>query len=92
MRKLGIGAVTLDWNNSARRWPDIWVRLNEVPPRIVVTREWARQKPTERRKRLVHELLHVKGLGHGVIGGMAYSTHPERDEYSRHVYNALRRG
>jgi len=91
MKRLDIGAVTIGWSDSQKVWPDIWCFPNEVPPRIVVTREWARQKAEERRKRLVHELLHVKGLEHGVVGGLDYNARPEQDEYSRHVYNMLRR-
>ena len=91
MRKLGIKVVVIDWSQSAKKWPDIWCFPNEVPPRIVVTREWARQKPAERHKRVTHELCHILGLEHGIIGGMVFHTKPEKDEYSRYVYNMLRR-
>ena len=94
MGQLGIKAIAIDESGSKRVHPDLWVLPNERPPRIVVTREWARQNVHERRKRLVHEICHLLGLRHppnsGVwIDGYYYSTYPEEDDYSRMVYRKL---
>ena len=80
--------LVIQWSASEKKWPDIWVEQGRVPV-ITVTREWARQGVHERRKRLVHEGLHLRGLKHGRIGGLEYSTKPSRDEYSVKIYQEL---
>ena len=89
----GVKAVKIAWSNSTKSWPDIWVQTGEVPV-ITVTKEWARQDVHERRKRLVHEFLHLKGLNHPEggsirIGKYVYSTFPASDSYSKAVYRQL---
>lgn len=84
----GIRRVAFSWSNSKNKWPDIWVRDGDIPV-ITVTKEWQRQRTHERRKRLVHEFLHLMGYDHGVYGGLEYSTYPERDEFSKMVYRQL---
>lgn len=74
-------------SDSTKKWPDLWVDRSADPPVITVTREWAAQTPAERRKRLVHELLHLVGMEHNEQIG--YSTHPERDTFSMTVYHAI---
>ena len=86
-----IPLVKLEFNEADAAWPDCWCFPNEKPPRIVVTQAWARQSVAERRKRLVHEILHCLGMNHGRKGNLLYSPHPERDSYSKYVYNQIRR-
>jgi len=71
---------------SGAKYPDIWLEMNRVP-RIVVTKEWKRQDMHERRKRLVHEFLHIRGLEHDEAIG--FSTFPWRDSYSVRVYREI---
>jgi len=82
----GIKRVRISWDRSKKKWPDIWCYPDEIPPRIVVTKEWLKQTTDERRKRLVHEMGHVIGLEHGNLHGLRYSTYPGRDFWSRAVY------
>ena len=64
-------------------YPDIWVQGNV----ITVTPEWARQDVDERRKRLLHEGLHIIGFGHGAKErAMGYYSKPEKDVYTRELY------
>ena len=86
MPVFGIEKVKIAYSPSQARWPDIWVSLNRVPV-ITVTDEWRRQRPAERRKRLVHELLHCIGKQHDEKIG--YSTIPVRDKFSKMVYRKL---
>ena len=79
--------VAVLFSPSVQKWPDIWCYMR--PPTIVVTGEWARQALHERRKRLVHEVLHFKGLQHSRQGKLLYSTYPARDTYSRAVYKQM---
>lgn len=90
-----ISAVKLGWSNSTAKWPDIWVTNVRGLPTITVTAEWRKQSLHERRKRLVHEFLHIKGLNHPRNGGMGigkfvYSTYPDKDTYSKYVYGGLK--
>lgn len=87
MRHFNIKAVNIDWSDSKKKWPDIWVYLNETPPRIVVTQEWSKQDKHERRKRLVHEMRHINGERHDELKG--YSTYPDRDWSSVLIYNKI---
>ena len=86
--KFKVKAVRLRHSSSKRKWPDIWVDLKKIPI-ITVTDEWMRQDKEERRKRLVHEFLHLKGMSHGKKNGLMYSTHPEEDSYSRSIYKLI---
>lgn len=81
-----IKAIYLKWNNSTKKWPDIWIEKSFMPI-ITVTAEWRRQNIDERRKRLVHEFLHLKGLEHNESIG--YSAFPNRDSYSIKIYRGL---
>ena len=82
----GVNRLYIAYSNSRKKWPDIWVEKGRIP-KITVTQEWARQGKHERRKRLVHEFLHLKGLGHDEKIG--YSTYPSRDSYSMRVYREV---
>ena len=83
-----VKAVRLKHSTSRREWPDIWVQLKQVPV-ITVTNEWMRQPTDERRKRLVHEFLHLSGMSHGKVNGLVYSTYPDKDTYSKHLYSEI---
>jgi hypothetical protein len=88
--KFSIPVVRLSWSNSEKKWPDIWFTSGQDGiPTITVTAEWARQNTDERRKRLVHEFLHEKGMDHGVYNGLEYSTIPAKDKYSMAVYREI---
>lgn len=85
-RAMGIKEpIKLEWSSSTKHWPDIWIEGNT----ITVTREWLRQNLKNRHVRLTHELLHLKGLKHGWKGKLLYSTHPEKDTFSRAYYDKL---
>ena len=92
----GVEGVRLAWSKSTAKWPDIWVSKSmDGIPKITVTAEWKRQNMNERRKRLVHEFLHLIGLIHPEggsvkIGKLVYSTHPHLDTYSETVYRRFR--
>lgn len=82
--------VKLSWSDSDKKWPDIWCEIDGTPI-ITVTKEWLKQPLDERRKRLVHEFIHIGwGLQHGKYSGIVYSTYPKEDEYSRLVYQRIR--
>jgi hypothetical protein len=93
MPYFGIKALKLAIDDSGKKWPDIWVILGN-PPKIVVTKEWASHDTHLRRSQLVHEALHAaRGLEHGVQpNGMDFNTRPEKDAYSKAVYQAMLRG
>lgn len=85
----GKAKVGLKWSRSTKKWPDIWVELGDVPV-ITVTKEWAGQGVHERRKRLTHEFLHIKGMEHDEKIG--YSTYPDKDIYSLKIHRGLING
>ncbi len=91
MPYLKIRYVSMFNSNSLAKWPDIWVQMNKFgQPAIMVTREWRRQTAAERRKRLVHELLHILGEQHGKKrDGLLYSTYPDKDTYSKAIYRQI---
>lgn len=68
-----------------RKHPDIWCYPDKKL--IVVTDEWSRQNANERRKRLVHEVLHLVGVQHS--RKLKFSTFPDRDLFSIKVYNDI---
>ena len=85
----GISKLRIGWSDSRKKWPDIYCETGGIP-RIVVTREWQRQNLHERRKRLVHEALHIaRDLDHGIVEGYEYSTYPAKDTYSRIIYQRI---
>ena len=86
MPYFGIQQLRIKTSNSKKAYPDIWVKLGELPV-ITVTREWARQNTAERRKRLVHEMLHFWGMEHNETIG--YSSFPDNDTYSMKVYKEI---
>ena len=90
MDKFGIRFVMVEWSGSQAKWPDIWCTIS--PPEITLTKEWARQNYHERRKRLTHECLHLKGEQHGKRGDLLYSPVPEKDTYSKFVYRQIMKG
>jgi len=63
------------------------VNRGAVPPVITVTQEWAAQQFPERMKRIVHEMLHIKGFEHD--RKLQYSTYPDKDVFSVRVYNDI---
>ena len=85
-----IPRLGIETSPSTKAYPDIWVTLGRLPV-ITVTETWRRKPVHARRSELVHELLHVKGLKHGRIDGMPFSTYPEEDSYSQWVYSQVRR-
>ena len=89
MPHFGVKRLRIKWSKSKASWPDIWIEMNGIPV-ITITQEWARQSTRERRKRLVHELIHTTGMGHSEKLG--YSTYPSRDTYSKKVYEKIING
>ena len=91
MKTFGIKRLNIDYSDSNRKWPDIWLDYYNGIPRVTVTTEWERQDTHERRKRLVHEIVchHILGLEHGKVGGYDFNTRPEFDSYSEIVYRSL---
>ena len=83
LKRFNIKSIAFDVSDSTKKYPDIWVEMNKVPV-ITVTREWARQNTNERRKRILHELLHVYGLEHDA--GIGYNSIPSKDTYSKDLY------
>lgn len=92
--------VTVFFDKSKEKYPDIWLIINDVPTRagktkyeLYVTQEWKSQDTHERRKRLVHEVIHMAGYDHWfyhtyLYGGhkLLYSTQPDEDSFSWLVY------
>jgi hypothetical protein len=85
MKIYNIPELGLKWDNSKAVYPDIWCTTK--PAVITVTSEWAKQNKNERRKRLVHEFLHLAGKEHN--DKIGYSTYPDKDTYSMKVYKKL---
>ena len=97
MPYFGIRSVALDFVKTGKKWPDIWLQTWMGYPKITVTEEWVRRPTHERRKRLVHELLHTRGLNHPFKGGkrigkLFYSTFPDKDTFSMIVYKDILAG
>ena len=91
MTKFGIKRLRIKYSPLKQRWPDLWCSLNGIPE-ITVTDEWRRQSMRERRKRLVHEFIHISWqFGHGKVGRYDFNTVPELDTYSRYVYDVILR-
>ena len=88
MKEFGVKRLRVKSSPSTAAWPDLWIEKTH-PPVLTVTKEWARQPVQERQKRLVHELLHLKGLEHGKIGSLNFNTRPELDSYSCAVYQSI---
>ena len=84
----GVKKLMLAYSKSAAKWPDIWVSRNGVP-KITVTDEWRRQSTHERRKRLTHEFLHLRGMRHGKVGKLDFNTIPSKDTYSKAIYQRI---
>ena len=84
---IGVEKLKIDWSNSKKLHPDIW--CFPIQRRIVVTQEWKKQNGRERKCRLIHELLHFKGLKHGIYGNLEYSTYPWKDTYSKNIYRDI---
>ena len=92
-------SIVVTTDPSTESYPDIWIQRGFFSDTITVTQEWARQNTHERRKRLVHELLHSLGENHwdapkNVNMGdktlsVLYSTYPDQDTYSALVYSYL---
>ena len=87
IRTFNVKSLRIAWSDSKKTYPDIWIELSKVPV-ITVTAEWARQSADERRKRLVHELLHAKGMGHNESIG--YNSRPDKDTYSMEIYRSIK--
>ena len=83
-----IEKIAIEPNDSPETYPDIWVSMGGVFPVITVTGEWAKQDVDERRKRIVHEFLHIRGMNHDEKIG--YSTYPKRDTFSKRVYERIK--
>ena len=83
----GVEKINIRWSSSFKKYPDIWLSYRNGLPVITVTREWKRQSPDERRKRIVHEFLHITGMQHDRAIG--YSTYPNQDTFSMRVYRDI---
>ena len=90
MRYFSVPTLKLEWDESKKTYPDIWISSNGSMPKISVTKEWLRQAPHEKRKRLVHELIHVSGLEHDPK--IKFETHPKDDKFSWVVYKDILNG
>jgi ppGpp synthetase/RelA/SpoT-type nucleotidyltranferase len=91
MKKFNIKGLRFRFDPSEKEWPDIWITdLDSEIPLITVTQEWQKQDKEERHKRLVHEVLHITGLNHGKKGKLNYSTYPEKDSYSKEIYEKIK--
>ena len=89
IKKLGVGAVRVKVTTDSNSYPDIYVLPEEVPPLIVANQVWAKKNDFQRRSEIVHELLHLRGLKHGRVNGMVFSTFPEKDVYSKFIYQKI---
>jgi len=67
------------------KYPDLWTDGHT----ITVTREWARQSLRERKKRLLHEALHVAGYPH--MPRVGFYSRPEDDRFSGRVLDMIER-
>ena len=74
---------------SKKTYPDIWIDLGKKPVEIWVTKEWSSHDMHTRRRQLLHEILHLKGLEHGTYNGLEYSTYPAKDTYSIYQYKQM---
>jgi predicted metallopeptidase len=81
-----IQRIAFKWDNSCKRYPDLWVTLDSTPI-ITVTQEWKNQTSKERMKRVIHELIHVVGINHN--SKIGYNSHPDKDTYSMKIYRRL---
>ena len=86
----GVRKLRLAYDRSKKTYPDIWVEFGDIPT-IMITDEWRRQNVHERRKRLTHEFLHLRGMEHGRVGKYVYSTYPKFDTLSMKVYRDLQK-
>lgn len=90
MKYFGVRTIRIEWDSSRAKYPDIWISQNGSMPKISVTAEWARQTPHERRKRLIHEICHLKIGGHSEkLDKIGFNTHPEKDSFSVKVYRDI---
>ena len=89
MRTFGLSKLNIEWSGSKKRWPDIWINLEDKVPVITVTAEWASHDVDLRRSQMVHEFLHVLGYEHGRIGQYNYNTRPGKDTFSKAVYQKM---
>ena len=65
---------------------DIWIELGNPLPQVVCGQKWIGSNPTLRKTKLVHEVLHAKGMRHDAKSRqMGYYSNPERDTYSPKV-------
>lgn len=87
LKYFSIRSVRIENSSSTATYPDIWVDLSTSPPTITVTQEWARQSINERMKRIVHELLHIRGFEHNARIG--YVTYPDKDTFSVKVFKDI---
>lgn len=84
LKYFNVKMVRIEFSNSKATYPDIWVSMNGSMPKVTVTREWMKQMPSERNKRMTHELLHCVGLEHN--SKIGYDTVPSKDTFSKRVY------
>ena len=82
-----IKRVEVRVSGDTNQYPDIQVDLSKRSPLIIGNQTWAGQKPDERRKRLVHEMLHIVGLKHN--DKIGYNTIPAKDRFSWRVYQDI---
>ena len=83
-----IKAVNIEFSDSKKVHPDIWITFDKIP-KITVTKEWRSHNKDLRRSQLVHEFLHIRGLEHGEHGKYVYSAYPAKDTLSKKVYRDM---
>ncbi len=88
MKQLHVPALEITIDRNSNR--DIAVYLGKSIPYILCGRKWLVAPFHERQKRLLHELLHVRGLRHDNKARSAgYYSNPSRDTLSKTVYLRL---
>lgn len=87
----GVARLRLAYSESKAKWPDIWVSTNGIPT-ITITDEWRSHDTHLRRSQLVHEFLHLRGMEHGKLSNLNFSTYPGKDTYSKAVYQDIING
>lgn len=85
LRYFGIKRV--GFTDMAHR--DILVVLSQ-PPVIHLGKRWRAALPSDRQRRIAHELLHVYGYGHNqAMRQRGYYSKPQRDRLSWTVYRDI---
>lgn len=92
MKYFGVRMLKLEFSDSKKTYPDIWISLDGQMPKITVTREWMKQSSQERHKRLAHELgghYAFKWNHNEYMDKVGFSTYPNKDTMSPRIYKDL---